>query len=132
MCVCVCLIHVYKPELALNTLQWLVCHKTQSNQIIYNQYIPIKRIWHEITYNGWYAGKPSQTKSYIFNVYIYKEKLALNNLQWLICYKTKPTQTHPIPSVSFPICIAVIFMFNIFFIPRAKSTRRQVLFFLAN
>ena len=27
-------------------------------------------------------------KSYIFNIYIYKEDLALNNLQWLTCHKT--------------------------------------------
>ena len=32
MCVCVC---VCKEDLALNNLQWLICHKTQPNQIIY-------------------------------------------------------------------------------------------------
>ena len=26
---------------------------------------------------------------------MYKKDLALNNLQWLICYKTKPNQTKP-------------------------------------
>ena len=26
---------------------------------------------------------------------MYKEGLALNNLQWLICHKTKPNQTKP-------------------------------------
>ena len=26
---------------------------------------------------------------------MYKEGLALNNLQWLICHKTKPNQTIP-------------------------------------
>ena len=31
-------------------------------------------------------------KSYIFNIYMYKEDLALNNLQKLICHKTKPNQ----------------------------------------
>ena len=30
MCVCVC---VYKPDLALNNLQWLICHNTKPNQI---------------------------------------------------------------------------------------------------
>ena len=35
--------------------------------------------------------KPNQTKSYIFNMY--KRDLSLNNLQWLICHKTKPYQT---------------------------------------
>ena len=34
----------------------------------------------------------NQTKSYIFNIYIYEEDLALNNLQWLVCHKTKPNQ----------------------------------------
>ena len=29
---------------------------------------------------------------------MYKEDLALNNLQWLICHKTKPNQTKPPPS----------------------------------
>ena len=27
---------------------------------------------------------------------MYKEDLALNNLDWLICYKTKPNQTNPV------------------------------------
>ena len=26
---------IYKEDLALNNLQWLICHKTQPNQIIY-------------------------------------------------------------------------------------------------
>ena len=29
------LIYVYKEDLALNNLQWLICHKTQPNQILY-------------------------------------------------------------------------------------------------
>ena len=29
----------------------------------------------------------------IYLIYMYKECLLLNNLQWLICHKTKPTQT---------------------------------------
>ena len=28
-------------------------------------------------------------------VYMYKMDLALNNLHWIICYKTKPNQTKP-------------------------------------
>ena len=39
-------IYTYKKDQALNNLQWLICHKTQPNQIIYIQYICIKRIWH--------------------------------------------------------------------------------------
>ena len=35
--------------------------------------------------------KPNQTKSYIFS----KEDLSLNSLQWLICHKT-PTKPNPI------------------------------------
>ena len=31
-------------------------------------------------------------KSYIYLIYMYKEDLALNNLQWLICHKTQPNQ----------------------------------------
>ena len=29
------LIYMYDEDLALNNPQWLICHKTQSNQIIY-------------------------------------------------------------------------------------------------
>ena len=50
--------YMYKEELALNNLQWLICHKTQPNNI--------------------------------YLMYMYKEELALNNLQWLICHKTQP------------------------------------------
>ena len=42
---------MYKEDLALNNLQWLICHKIKPNQII-------------------------------FNIYMYKNDLALNNLQW--------------------------------------------------
>ena len=31
----------------------------------------------------------------IYLIYIYKEDLALNNLQWLTCHKTKRNQTKP-------------------------------------
>ena len=31
----------------------------------------------------------------IYLIYTYKKDLALNNLQWLICHKTKPNQTRP-------------------------------------
>ena len=29
------LTYMYKDDLALNNLQWLICHKTKPNQIIY-------------------------------------------------------------------------------------------------
>ena len=31
-------------------------------------------------------------KLYVYKSYLYKEDLALNNLQWLICHKTQPNQ----------------------------------------
>ena len=52
---------MYKEDLALNNLQWFICHKTQPNQIIYL-------------------------------IYMYEEDLALNKLQCLICHKTQPNQ----------------------------------------
>ena len=56
---------MYKEDLALNNLQWLICYKN-----------PTKL-------------------NHIYSIYMYKEDLALNNLQWLICHKTKPNQTKP-------------------------------------
>ena len=52
---------MYKEDLALNNLQWLICH---------NKNVP----------------------NHICLVYMYKEDLALNNQQWLICHKTQPNQ----------------------------------------
>ena len=52
---------MYKEDLALNNLQWLICHKTQLNQIIYL-------------------------------ISMYKEDLASNNLELLICHKIQPNQ----------------------------------------
>ena len=57
------LIYIFKEDLALNNLQWLICHKTQLNQITYL-------------------------------IYMYKNDLALNNLQWFICHKTKPDNVY--------------------------------------
>ena len=31
--------------------------------------------------------------NHMYLIYLYKEDLALNNLQWLICYKTQPNHT---------------------------------------
>ena len=55
--------YMYKEDLELNNLQWLICHKTQT--------------------------KPN----YIYLIYIHKEDLALNNYQWLMCHKIKHNQT---------------------------------------
>ena len=38
-----------------------------------------------MTYTGWYAMKPNHT----YLIHMYKKYLELNNLQWLICRKTK-------------------------------------------
>ena len=54
------LIYKYKKDLALNNLQWLICHKTKPNPM--------------------------------YSIYMHKEDLALNNLQWLMCHKTKLNQ----------------------------------------
>ena len=59
------LIYIYKEDLALNNLQWLICHEIKPNQIIY-----------------------------IYLIYIYKEDLALNNLQWLNAMKPNPTKSY--------------------------------------
>ena len=69
--------------------------------------ICIKWIWHWITYKGWYAIKPKQptNQSCIYLIYMYKEDLALNNLQWLICHKTEPNYT----IVKFWLCDRVRF-----------------------
>ena len=42
-----------------------------------------------MTYDGWYVINPNQNKLYIYLIYMYKEDLALNNLQWSICHKTQ-------------------------------------------
>ena len=57
---------MYKEDLALNNLHWLICHKTQTNLILYI-YI------------------------YIY-IYIYKGVLALDNLQRLICHELNQTK----------------------------------------
>ena len=45
---------MYIQDLALNNLEWLICHKTQ----------------------------PNPTEPYIYLIYMHEEDLALNNLQW--------------------------------------------------
>ena len=77
---------LYKKDLALNNLQWLICHKTQTNSRSLSNLCPWKKalncftftaillhsninvflqgwLCHEITHRGWYAIKQiSQTK----------------------------------------------------------------------
>ena len=68
---------MYKEDLALNNLQWLICHKTQPNPI--------------------------------YLIHMYKEDLALNNLQWLICHKTQPNQINPFPFVCRIKCFGELY-----------------------
>ena len=49
----------------------------------------------DLTLNNlqWLIYRKSPTKpNYVYLIYMYKEDLALYNLQWLICYKPKPKQ----------------------------------------
>ena len=41
---------------------------------------------------------------------MYKEDLALNNLQWLICHKTKPKQTKLPITMSSYHCVNLIYL----------------------
>ena len=54
-------IYMYKGDLALNDLQWLICHKTQPNQILYIQYICKKGIVGYLI--------PNLLYTYILNIY---------------------------------------------------------------
>ena len=46
----------------------------------------------------------------IFNVYkMYKEDLAFNNLQWLICHQTKPNSDNLHTSFKYSFLILIIF-----------------------
>ena len=50
---------------------------------------------------------------YIFNIYMYEEDLALNNLQWLICLKVKPNQTNQVNRT----CLNILTDLNLILIP---------------
>ena len=56
---------MYKKNLALDNLQWLIRYKNPTELNL------------------------------IYLLYMYKKNLALNNQQWLICHKTKPNETKP-------------------------------------
>ena len=43
-------------------------------------------------------------KSYL--IYMYKQDLALNDLQWLICHKTQPNQTNFHSFVGFQVFLS--------------------------
>ena len=60
---------MYKKDLALNNLDWLMCHKTKPNQT--KSYILIYMYKEDLALNnGWYAIKPNTAKSYVLNIYI--------------------------------------------------------------
>ena len=59
---------MYLEDFALNNLQWLLCHKTQLNQIVYIWYICIKMIWYKITFNGWYTIIPTKS-NHLYLIY---------------------------------------------------------------
>ena len=50
-------IYMNKEDLALNNQQWLICHKTQPNQIICLIYMYKQDL---VLNDGWYAIKPNQ------------------------------------------------------------------------
>ena len=65
------LIYVYKEDLALNNLQWLICHKNSAKQNhIYLIYVYKEDLALKKTCSGWYAIKPNQTRSYLFDIYV--------------------------------------------------------------
>ena len=46
----------------------------------------------------------------IYLIYMYKKDLALNNLQWVICHKTKQNQSkYLFRNVRFSVCIKRIY-----------------------
>ena len=42
----------------------------------------------------WLIHHKTQPNQIIYLIYMYKQYLALNNLQWLICHKSKPNQSY--------------------------------------
>ena len=85
------LIYMYRQYSALNNLQWLICHKTKPNR---NPKAHSK-IKPNLNISG--ISWPSEVDITLNLIYMYKQYSALNNLQWLICHKTKPNQTKPKP-----------------------------------
>ena len=55
------LIYTYKKDLVLNNLQWLICHKTQPNQLIYFIYMYKKGLaLNNLQWLKWHKTQPSQ------------------------------------------------------------------------
>ena len=75
-------ISMYKEDIALNNLQWLICHKTKRNHLTVCKQRSFSSFKDNVTY------KRFVSKSCI---YLYKQDLLLSNLLGLICCKTQPT-----------------------------------------
>ena len=74
---------MYKEDLTLNNIQWFIKPNQAKSDIfnIYEEDLVLTSL------KGLNAIKPNHTNSYIFYIYMYKQDLALNNLQWLMCHK---------------------------------------------
>ena len=81
--------YMYKEDLALNNLQWLICHKTPTKP----NHIYLIYVYKEDLVSNNLQHHKTQSNQIIYNlIYMYKDDLALNNLQWLICHKPQPNQ----------------------------------------
>ena len=75
------LIYIHNEDLALNNLQWLICHKTQPNHLILSKQMSYGLFQMLSTkYSFW---------NLRFNIC---NNLSLNILQWLKYHKTQPTK----------------------------------------
>ena len=83
------LIYMYKEDLALNNLQWLIIPE---NSIQPNHIYLIYMYKEDLALNNlqWLIIPENPTKpNHIYLIYMYKEDLALNDQQWLKCHKTQ-------------------------------------------
>ena len=84
-------------------------HLTVCKWFIVNKIFWIK--WNHLTVRKRMSSSPFRNvidkmcSEIICLIYMYKNDLALNNLQWLICYETKPNQQRPIFDYLVPICL---------------------------
>ena len=77
------LIYMYKEDLALNNLQWLICHKTKPNNICF-----IYMYKEDLASNNlqWLiCHKPN----HIYLIYMYNEDLALNTHRIISFYHSE-------------------------------------------
>ena len=60
--------YIYKKNVALNDIQWSICHQTKPNPTylvrLYKKDLPLNDI------HCLYLIKPKLTKSYIFDIYV--------------------------------------------------------------